>query len=153
MSYVKHTTITDRYSVVLNINSTSNNRNNKPNPKFINKINQATFSEHLSKHNWDTVINETDVNKSAYNFIQELNNLLKMSSKIKISSKTYRIKRWATTKIILSIRHRDHLHIYVRKHPENIMLKEFYNKFRNKVTKTIREAKNSYYKIELLKAY
>lgn len=76
------------------------------------------------------------------------------TSKIKILSKTYTIKPWVTTNIILSIRHRDHLHSQVWKHSENYTLKQFYNKFRNTLTTKL-EKQNSpitYYKNELLKA-
>lgn len=50
------------------------------------------------------------------------------------------------------IRRRDHLHTQVQKHPDNTSPKLFYIKFRNKLTKLIRETKSSYYQEKNFKA-
>lgn len=47
--------------------------------------------------------------------------------------------------------HRDQIHIQIRIHSDNIKLKQFYNKFRNKLTFTIREAKALNYQAKILK--
>jgi len=62
------------------------------------------------------------------------------------------LKPWATTTIINSIRQRNRLHLHVKKHPLNLKLKDYYLKFRKKITKIIKNAKIFYYKAELLKA-
>lgn len=103
--------------------------------------------------NWENVINESDVNTAIENFIKQINSLInEPTTTISISAKIYKIKLWASTKIILLIRRRDHLHSQVRKYPDNTSLMQFYNNFRNKLTQLIRKAKTSYYQEEIFKA-
>jgi hypothetical protein len=40
-------------------------------------------------------------------------------------------KPWATTSLIKTIRHKDHLHLHVKKHSNNDTLKQYYKHFRN----------------------
>jgi len=61
-------------------------------------------------------VNESNLNFTANKFIEILKNEEKNCSlEIKISSKTKKIKPWATTEIIISIRHRDKLHLSIKK--------------------------------------
>lgn len=77
--------------------------------------------------------------------------IIESTTKQSVSSKTYKIKPWATTDIILLIRRRDHLHIQVQKHPDNTRLKQFYTKFRNKLTNLSEKLKHPIIKKKFLK--
>lgn len=83
----------------------------------------------------------------------EILNTIKLSAskEIPISSKTKKIKPWATTTLIISIRKRGCLHSQVRKYPHNNQLKDYYLKYRNMITLLIRKAKKSYCRIKLQK--
>lgn len=49
------------------------------------------------------------------------------------------MKQLATTAIVNSIRQRDRLHLQVKKHPQNLKLKDDYVKFINKITNIIKK--------------
>jgi len=98
-------------------------------------------------------VNDSNVNSATNKFIEILKNEQNNCSLEKIiSSKTKKIEHWATTAIIISIRHRDKLNLSFKKHPLNDKLKQYYLKYRNTLTNTIKEAKTKFYKSELEKA-
>jgi len=80
-------------------------------------------------------VNDSNVNSATNKFIEILKNEQNNCSlEKKISSKTKKIKPWATTAII-PIRHRDKLHLSLKKHPLNEKLKQYYLKYRNTLTR------------------
>ncbi|KAF0720008.1 B box-type domain-containing protein [Aphis craccivora] len=124
-----------------------------PKPLKILKTDNQKLSNSIINHNWSEILEFTDVNKATQYFISTLNNLKNQASaEISISSKTKKLKPWATTAIINSIRRRDRLHLQVKKHPLNLNLKDYYVKFRNTITKIIKNAKILYYKAEFIKS-
>lgn len=148
-----HSNITDHYSTILSLGNILDNRNNKPNPLKILKTDHQKLSNSIENHNWSEVHDFTDVNKATRYFTSTVNNLKNQASaEISIPSKINKLKPWATTAIVNSIRQRDRLHLQVKKHPHNLKLKNYYAKFRNKVTNIIKNAKIFYYKTELPKS-
>lgn len=102
------TFLTDQYLIITSINKIVFNRNNPPNPKLIKQLDYTKLALALNKYNWFSITNDTDVNSATNDFI---NTILKETNKCtvekNIASKTKKIKSWATTAIILSIRRRD----------------------------------------------
>lgn len=120
---VVHSNVTDHYPTVLSIGNISDNRNNSPNPLKLLNINDDKLTELIQNHNWSEISEIYDVKKVSHYLIETINKLKEYaSSTISISSKTKKLKPWATTDIINSIRHRDRLHIQVKKSPLNLKL-------------------------------
>lgn len=144
--------ITDHYPIILSIGNLVDNRNNTKNPFKLLKIDDKKLDNLIQNHNWSEITKLKDVNKSNHYCTETINNLKNNASTInQFSSKTKKLKPWSSTAIINSIRHRDRLHLQVRTYSLNIKLKEFYLKFRNKLTNILKEAKIIYYKKELQK--
>lgn len=135
--------ITDHYSTILSLGNILDKRNNTPNPLKILKTDNQKLSNSFENHNWSELLEYTDVNKAIQYFTSTLNNLKHQASvEISISSKTKKLKTWATIAIINSIRQRDCLHLQVKKHPLNLKLKDYYVRFRNKIIKIIKKYKD-----------
>jgi hypothetical protein len=106
------------------------------------KTNEVELTQLIKSQDWLSVYQNKEVN-NAINIFTEILNTIKISAskEIQISSKIKKIKPWATTTLIKTIRKRDHLHSQVRKHPHNNQLKDYYLKYRNMVTLLIRNTK------------
>lgn len=90
---IPHINITDHYPIVISIKNILNNRNNKPNPLTLTKINNIELSYAIKIQDWTNVYESTDVNIATNTFIEILNTINTTTSKqIKIPSKTKKIK-------------------------------------------------------------
>lgn len=123
------------YPTVLSIDNILDNRNNKRNPLKIIKTDYQKPSHSIDNYNWLEILDFTDVNKATQYFTDTIDILkCQASTAISISSKTKKLKLYATTVIINSIRQRYHLHSLVKKYLLNLKLKDYYVKFKNKIT-------------------
>jgi len=108
LSIVVHTNITDHYLTTLSIGNLSDNRNNSLNPLKVLKIDDFKLTNQIQNHNWSEICDFNDVNLALHYLVETINKLKKNSTtEISISSKTIKLKPWATTAIINSIRQRD----------------------------------------------
>lgn len=127
--------VTDHFPIMISIGNLSKNRMNKPNPLKILKTDKLKLNNLIQTQNWSNLLEITDTNIATHYFTETINRLKNQaSSEITINSKTKKLKPWASTSLINSIRQRDHLHLQIRKHLLNSKFKEYYLKFRNKTT-------------------
>lgn len=109
------------------------------------------LTKQILNDNWSEIYDFNDVNLALHYLVETINKLKNNSTtEVTISSKTKKLKPWATTAIINSIRQRDRLHIQVRKFPLNLKFKSYYIRFRNKLTNVIKDANIAYYIQELI---
>lgn len=145
------TSITDHYTTLLNICS-EEKMLQKCECKIIKKIEENLLLYLLEKETWLTVLNTDDPEISCNNFVSVLKNHITFSTKeIKLKNKSKKLKPWITQGIINSIKTRDKLKLKARS-DKNVELFEKYKRYRNILNNLIKNAKNQYYKSQIILA-
>lgn len=161
------TSITDHYLTSLSINRNQNAIRQDPliNIKtYCQKINYINLEQDISNETWEQVYEKTDVDQACDSFMGSLETYIQKhttTSLDKTNSKHKRIKPWATTGLITSIRHRDKWNMKLKK--ENalcIKLKKpldqhensRYKLYRNYLTQLIRKTKEDFYQNKIQEA-
>lgn len=148
-SAILQTDITDHYIVTVKINNTNSGQplqydlsNTYTDARMLNRLMQS--------QSWDEVLARYDVNSSCELFFNIFNNLKSLAMKRKYNSSRYKkIKPWITFELVKNIRKRDKLSKILKRQPFNVNLKEYYNNFRNQLSKDIKQAKVDYYKKQI----
>lgn len=139
--------ITDHKIVIAGLGSKVTKKNSV---KFRNLLNYEAVLEEMKQTDWAAVLNQSDTNIAATNFITILDKAITINSKtVKVSKSQSVIEPWMTTGLLRCARHRDKLHSKQKKEPNNEVLKLIYTRYRNFYKKLIRNIKNEYEKDQL----
>lgn len=120
--------------------------------KTMNLINNNKVKTHLKETDWNS-INEIDCPIEMYNGITKaFNGCYNVSKYVKNVTMSKRNKQpWITKPIQQLCKKKDKLFLKWKKDPYNFVLKQDYNKLRNKTHKVIEKEKNNYYTLEINK--
>jgi len=148
-SIILQTAITDHFMIALSIQNLFLSQQKIKVPFLQTKINYNKLKNLLKEETWGDVLESNFVNIAYTLFINKIKSYIeKSTTKIKLNSKNRKRKPWVTTGIINSIKRRDNLKKELNKsfsYQKSIQ----YKQFRNSLTKTIRLAKNLYYKTKI----
>jgi hypothetical protein len=111
------------------------------------RIDYALLSQNLDSADWESVYKQSSATSAFDSFFAIFRSSLE-NSKVKISTKNHfkKLKPWINDFICMKIRIRNKIYLKLRKHPNNVKLRNYYLKFRNKLQDKIREVKQLYYK-------
>lgn len=141
---------TDHYPILLNIRC-SEGSSKKQMDKTIHQINYTILSQLIRGAEWGDVLRNNDVNACTNIFVECLQNCINRASKTrKISNKKFRLKAWITGGLLVSIRKRDQLKRQCTLNRNNLEDLNKYKKYRDTLSKLIKQAKYAHYK-KLLK--
>lgn len=145
-SLILETTITDHYSIALNINTNKPVNNNTIITNRVKKlINFNYLKQSLSNEKWESLEkNIDDVNYLTNAFLETIKYHIAKCSYVKVTKQNKR-KQWITLEIIELINRRNALYQKYKRNRSNLALEE-YRKLRNKITKLIKNTKNNYYR-------
>lgn len=145
--------LTDHYAIGLSIELQRYIKENPRESEIYKKVNFHNLMQLLSTENWDSVFCESsDVEKCYSQFIYLIKDFINRSTSVcKKSNKHRKIKPWITVGIINSIRNRDKMKKDLRR-DSSAEKQDAYKKYRNLVTRIIRETKNQYFKKKIKKA-
>lgn len=118
------------------------------------KIDFESLVKKIKLVNWNNFFGFRDVNQGAKEFsriIEEVVNSSRQSYN-KETSRSKKLKPWITKGIIKCIRKRDKLNKTLRKNPRNLRLRNYFNKYRNKLNEIINNIKGKYYEKLLVNA-
>ncbi len=108
----------------------------------------------LESQSWDHVLALEDVNQACLGFSNTLKELKNSASKPKKNITRFKkLKPWITLDLIRDIRKRDKLSKRVKKRPFDDYLQSAFRTFRNVLHNKIKQAKNDYYKQQVLDSY
>lgn len=140
--------MTDHFFTVAQFQSCFNKNSRQTSTTNINsRLDMNAAFQLLSGWDWSEILNINDVDISCSIFIEQLQKILSLSNKtVRFSSNNCRIKPWMTAGLVRSIRTRDKLGRRLKKQPFNNVLKTRYKNYRNILSKTIRSAKEIYYR-------
>lgn len=141
--------ITDHKFAILGL--TNRKGKNKP-QRLRKKIDYDQVVNEIKHTDWSQVLSNNNVHEAAEIFMSILNNAVqKFTHQIKISRSKLNIEPWITPGLIRCIRHRDRLHLLARKHPDNLVIKTSYTRYRNFCNDLLRKIKRDYESKELEK--
>lgn len=148
-SLIIKTSLTDHYTISLQIifeNNQLNNKNDENNRDFITKVNFPKLNKLLQKESWDDVTQCSDVELGYERFISKFRSILNAATtKTKFKSNKFRkLKPWITAGLINSIHHRDKLKKELIRN-FSYHLKAEFTAYRNNLNKLIKKAKNDYF--------
>lgn len=143
------TDITDHDLVMIGINL------NRPKPKRPVRQNIkrdfGCIRKDLEETDWSDFLSINDVNKANKIFGTRLNYIIdKNSNTVKTSRSKYNLKPWITPGLMRCMRHRDRLHMQVRKNPNDVNLLLTFTRYRNFFLELLRKLKKDYENMELL---
>ena len=107
---------------------------------------KEVFIDKLSKIDWSTIFNETEVKTVWSNFKCLVSKVIDEIAPEKIIRVKVRTEPWMTGEIIEMIHQRDHMYYKHKKDKENEALYRTYCSMRNKVQRGITLAKSNYIK-------
>nr|CAI5839588.1 unnamed protein product [Callosobruchus analis] len=141
--------MTDHYPVLLNIEySNKINRFLDRSNYLLKKIVETKLVNSLQAVNWNNIYSESDA-EIANNKLQKC--IDEVTSYVKITNNTRKLKPWMTAGILTSIRRRDKLKQYLKENNDDL-LRQTYTSYRNKITNLIKTSKNNYYSQKFIEA-
>nr|CAI5865258.1 unnamed protein product [Callosobruchus analis] len=145
--------MTDHYPVLLNIEySNKTNRFLDRSNYLLKKIDETKLVSSLQAVNWNNIYSESDAEIATDNFYNKLQKCLdEVTSYVKITNNTRKLKPWMTAGILTSIRRRDKLRQYLKENNDDL-LRQTYTSYRNKITNLIKTSKNNYYSQKFIEA-
>lgn len=106
------------------------------------KRNYDAIKNELSTINWFPLISTLETNQAANYFCNLVCEIVKKHTKlIRTSHSKYNIKPWITPGLIRCMRHRDRLHMKLRKSPNDQLLRTIYTRYRNFCNNLLRKLK------------
>lgn len=148
---VIQTEITDHFSTIVAIPKGIYENINYP-PNF-NSINFCLVNDTLKEENWSPLYyNRTNVNECVDIFCGKIFNAIEKASILKkVNAINHKIKEWMTLGLLTSARRKNNLYKKVKKHQFNLILRRFYNTYRNNFNTIVRLAKINFYKKKFFK--
>ena len=138
--------ISDHLPLFLGMPRKSNASQNRPFVRIISDKSLETFRRLCSSQNWDTINDYNEIDDKFDHFQGNLINLFNQSFPlVRKSRKRAKDKKWITSGIRISIRHKDRLYKKKIRSP-TIHNKTEYNRYKNILDSTIKEAEEIYYR-------
>jgi len=103
------------------------------------------LKERIRRQNWNQILELQDPNSAYDLFLNAIQHCIYKAQVIKRNKYSTPYKPWITSGILLSIKTKDSLFKFVRKHPSNQVLLNEYKQYRNKLTKILKVAKYNYF--------
>lgn len=148
-SVVLRSDLTDHYPVLINIklNKSVTSTNSG---KAIKLLDFQKLNNLMAETRWDDVIQESDVERSAAEFIGRIKSIINQSSYNKIiTNKKVRLKPWITGGLLISIRKRDFLKKQCAMNPNCMETFNRYKIYRAELTRLLKKTKHEYYKMKI----
>ena len=150
-NYIIHSDISDHFPIFsqFKINSSKPDTRTHINKRIITPTALEQFNNELAHVNWNNVFTSSCPNYGYDIFYDEFNKLFEIHfpiRKTRINNKNV-ISPYITPALKSSIKEKNRLERLAKKWP--LTYENFYKKYRNKLTATLRAAKNKYYKDKL----
>ncbi|KAI5725563.1 hypothetical protein M8J77_017066 [Diaphorina citri] len=141
-SSIIQTNISDHYSIATKLNLNFD-KQTTPTTKQYRHIDFDLLKDKLNNQDWTCITNSDDVNFTANQLTEIIEEHISSSSEIKnYTNRLTPIKPWMTQALLRSIRNRDRLARLTKRNPDNIRLHDYYKRVRNIVSKSIRTARD-----------
>ncbi|KAI5708706.1 hypothetical protein M8J76_001545 [Diaphorina citri] len=141
-SSIIQTNISDHYSIATKLNLNFD-KQTTPTTKQYRHIDFDLLKDKLNNQDWTCITNSDDVNFTANQLTEIIEDHISSSSEIKnYTNRLTPIKPWMTQALLRSIRNRDRLARLTKRNPDNIRLHDYYKRVRNIVSKSIRTARD-----------
>ena len=115
----------------------------------VKRADEKMVDKSLVEKNWDIFFNETNPDVAVdlvINTVGEaVNNVTTVNSYV-VTNRTQKLKPWITSGLVKSVNVRDKLLKVSNRHPNSIVLRERFKKYRNMLDKLIKKTKEDYYK-------
>lgn len=99
----------------------------------------------LDVMDWSDIMSQSCINSAVSIFNHILTTTIdKHTRKIKIGRKWVTMKPWITPGLLRCMRHRDKLHLELRTHPNDLVRRKVYSRYRNFCNKILKKLKNEY---------
>lgn len=144
---VIQTTITDHYTVLLNIATNMEKRKSVSHTNFYEIIDKKKLLTNIKNENWSDLYLGENPDICTELFLKKLNTIIRNSTRTcKNNNKNRKRKPWITAGIVNSMNKRDTLFQECLKNPNNYEIKNKYTAYRNKINNLVKKAKNNYIK-------
>ena len=135
--------------IILYDNSNRKTNEERPLIRIFSENNIDTFKNSLENTDWDQLIQDQDTNTCYEKFYTHVSNLYdKCFPLVRLSRKRSKDKKWITSALKNSIKHKDKLCKKQSTQPTN-QNKKNYTLYRNELTKLLRQAEIMYYKNQM----
>lgn len=140
--------VTDHDIVMVGIKADTQTKRSK---SIVTKADYDAIYDGLKYVDWSAIMQSDEVHIAAALLMEILENLIKQHTKnLKNRRKRYAIKPWMTPGLLKSMRHRDALHIHMRKNPKDGEAAAKYKCYRNNFLKLMRNLRNTYNKGKII---
>ena len=131
--------VTDHCSTVLlaKYNFNSSTDDNQNHESVVTKLDFDYLNDLLSNTSWLSLYNISDVNEAYSYFIDKVNYCTSKAKKNLIIRRNNKLKKWISPNILKKIRVKNNLFKKLKKHPDNLQLREKYRKVKIMVQKEI----------------
>lgn len=120
------------------------------NIRKVKKTDYIAAIKDLEQINWIELLTNLDVNAATNLFLSHVTRCLsKFTKLVTISRSKHNIKPWITPGLIRCMKNRDHLHLKLKKDPDNAILKIIYRRYRNTCNNTLNKLKRAYYRSQI----
>lgn len=110
------------------------------------KVNMDKFAHALSSVDWVNVYANDSINEAFQTFINILGFVLdSCKSRVVVRKDMFKLKPWTTDRLLYKIKKRKKIYKLLRKNPNNLKIKHYYNNFRTQLNIDIKTAKEFYY--------
>lgn len=148
ISAVGKSSITDHYFALIGINRAPQKNHNTN--STIPKIDYQGVLSEIKQIDWSIVTNQEDVNIATETFMSTVTRVVDSHTKIvKVKRSMHNLKPWITPGLIKCMKNRDALHSKSRMHPNNVIIKITYLRYRNYCINLLHSLKNRYERNEL----
>ncbi|KAG7295150.1 hypothetical protein JYU34_022109 [Plutella xylostella] len=147
LTLVMETTITDHDTILFSLNSDLVTRKrDMTNPK----INYAAVSDELSNVDFGPIMDSEDCNFATDYMVRCVSEIVaRNTTLVKIPRNKVALKPWMTPGLLRCVKHRDKLHLKLKRDPDNTVLRITYCRYRNFFGKLIKKMKKQYNRCEL----
>lgn len=148
-SLILQTSITDHLPTFVKIGLCLNTQ--KTNNTTSTRLDITSIATELQTTDFTDVMQSQEPNEAADLLIRKISSVITRHTKIIKPARKFRNKKpWITAGLIKCIRHRDKLHIRSKRHPDNLILKTTYTRYRNFCNKLLKKLKRTYEKNKLM---
>lgn len=146
-SAIVNVSLTDHFPVAFAIETSMVSSNTTKLNHTIKKTDSAQLCELMKQVDWSPVFTQGDVNQAFNLFLCILQNCIELCT-ICVKPKGHndrKLKPWITAALVNSINNRDKMAKKVKLNPNNILLREKYVRYRNKLKYLLDETRNDYF--------
>ncbi|KOB65472.1 putative tick transposon [Operophtera brumata] len=151
LSFVLQNALTDHFPVLLCLSYKAPCANSRK--AVFKSIDYKNITVLLKESNISNILLMNDTNEAADSLINILMNSIQLSTTLRPIPSSQRVsKPWITQGLLRCIRHRDNMHLKVKKQPNDQILVKSYRRYRHFCNGLLKKLKISYERSELEKA-